>query len=139
MLPFMVAAVIALATAEPAPPDCNRQEVIVNEIAPYYPDPNVDVGKLRVLVKVSIEPSGTVSDAAIYTSSGYDSFDVAAMCGGKLPARELDFQYVANTIERRAIIFVSVADDTIYSIGFTMPADGPFDPVVPSEAEGFCG
>ena len=68
-------------TQTPSCPDPNRDAVASNVVSPEYPDSvgGTGLGKVAVLVAVTIDASGSVSDARISQSSGNGLVDQAAL------------------------------------------------------------
>lgn len=80
MLPFMSAALATVLTVAPVGgTPCNHEASVTHAAAPIYPDPSIWLRGAYVLVQVSLDATGALSDASVVSSSGYDLFDGAAL------------------------------------------------------------
>jgi TonB family protein len=83
MLPFILAAALAVPDASSAQPNCDTEPQVTYAAPPVYPDPTLNVGQLKVDVEVTIDATGALNSAVILKSSGYDSFDAAALVSAR--------------------------------------------------------
>lgn len=80
MLSLMNAIFIAaLSSGSDGPPHCTHPPAVLEKARLIYPNPTMDVGNAHADVMLMIDATGALTDAVIYTSTGYDLFDAAAL------------------------------------------------------------
>ena len=76
-----LALLLALQTAAPTAPACNRDATVLRQIPPDYPQAarELGLGQRTVGIRVYVTPQGTVAALRVLNSSGNNFLDQAAL------------------------------------------------------------